>query len=257
MLSRFLHVVCTCFYDDLPTLSSQFWVRPSIEAYEFGVNLLGWDHAQVGVKAADFASEFAALGRTAKLQELHLGSSTLANKEGRIPKIVEMLSKLRSQSKVSRNEPAEIQGHLNLPQGFFTSRSLKLICQIELFAYLAARFEYRDLLHNKGVIAVAWLDNEAARSTASKGSTQAQTSTAMARVIQHLEIDYPTVMWVETVCSYSNPSDKASRGKGTTAAKLCGATHDQRPIKLGGKILQSVEALSHDLLTAVGYLFPK
>ena len=128
MLSRFLHVVCTCFYDDLPTLSSQFWVRPSIEAYEFGVNLLGWDHAQVGVKAADFASEFAALGMTAKLQELHLGSSTLANKEGRIPKIVEMLSKLRSQSKVSRNEPAEIQGHLNLPQGFFTSRSLKLIC---------------------------------------------------------------------------------------------------------------------------------
>ena len=79
----------------------------------------------------------------------------------------------------------------------------------------------------------------------------------MARVIQQLEIDYPTVLWVERVCSYSNPSDKPSRGKCAAAAKLFGATHDQQPIKLGEEILQSVEALSHDLLTAVGDLFPK
>ena len=131
----------------------------------------------------------------------------------------------------------------------------QLSCQIELFAYLAARFEYRDLLKNRGVI--AWLDNEAARFAASKGSAQAQTLTAMARVIQQLEIDYPAVLWVERVCSYSNPSDKPSRGDCAAAAKLFGTTHDQLPIKLGEKILQSVEALSRDLLTAVGDLFPK
>jgi hypothetical protein len=88
---------------------------------------MGWAHAQVGVKAADFASEFAALGMTAKLQELHLGSFTLANKEGRVPKIVEMLRKLKSQGRVSRNEAAEVQGHLNFAQGFFTSRSLRFV----------------------------------------------------------------------------------------------------------------------------------
>ena len=353
ILSRFLHVVCTCFYDDFPALSSQFGAGLVSKSMSLVLNLLGWDHAQVGVKATDFASEFAALGITVKLQELHLGSFTLANKEGRVPKIVEMLNKLKKQGKVSRNEASEIQGHLNFAQGFFTSRSLRfvlgqfealstaqgthsakklamlcdltehiltslpprkfnagamrrpfllftdgawedqtataglvlydpdkdevlvreievpdsliqlwseevgeqLICQIELFAYMAARFEYRDLLKNRGVI--AWLDNEAARFAASKGSAKAQTLTAMARVIQQLEIDYPTVLWVERVCSYSNPSDKPSRGDCVAAAKLFGATHDQLPIKLGEEILQSVEALSRNLLTAIGDLFPK
>jgi len=353
ILCRFLHVVCTCFYDDFPALSSQFGAGLASKSMSLLLNLLGWDHAQVGVKATDFASEFAALGITVKLQELHLGSFTLANKEGRVPKIVEMLRKLKSQGRVSRNEAAEVQGHLNFAQGFFTSRSLRfvlgqfdalsaaqgahstkklamlcdltesiltalpprkfsagamrrpfllftdgawedqkasaglvlynpdadevlvreievpsslvqlwlkevgeqLICQIELFAFLATRFEYRDLLHNRGVI--AWLDNEAARFAASKGSAQARTLTAMARVIQQLEIDHPTVLWVESVCSYSNPSDKPSRGECATAAELFGATHDQQPVKLGDEILQSIEALSHDLLTAVGDLFPK
>ena len=85
ILSRFLHVVCTCFYDDFPALSSQFGSGLVSKSMSLVLNLLGWDHAQVGVKATDFASEFAALGITVKLQELHLGSFTLANKEGRVP----------------------------------------------------------------------------------------------------------------------------------------------------------------------------
>jgi hypothetical protein len=65
--------------------------------------------ARTKKKAADFASEFSALGITIKLQELHLGHFTLANKEGRIPKIVQMLRKIKQQGRISRNEAAEVQ----------------------------------------------------------------------------------------------------------------------------------------------------
>ena len=347
ILCRFLHVVCTCFYDDFPALSSQFGASLASRSMSMVLSLLGWEHAQVGVKATDFASEFSALGITVKLQELHLGNFTLANKEGRIPKIVQMLQKVKQQGKISRNEAAEIQGHLNFAQGFFTSKSLRfvlgqfdalsvtqgtsasrklamlcelterilealpprkfsagamqrpyllftdgawedrsataglvlyspdddqvivreievpqsltemwlqevgeqLICQIELYAYLAARFEYKEWFCNRGVI--AWLDNESARFAASKGSAQAPTLTAMARVIQQLEITHPTVLWVERVCSYSNPSDKPSRRQCSAAAQLLGAFHNQVPVKLGDQVLQSIKALSRDLFSVI------
>ena len=347
ILCYFLHVVCTCFYDDFPALSSRFGANLVSKSMSLVLDLLGWEHARIGVKATDFASEFAALGITVKLQELHLGHFTLANKEGRIPKILNMLHKVKQQGCISKNEAAEIQGHLNFAQGFFTSKSLRfvlgqfdalskvqgasaarklgmlcevtehillslpprrfsacamqkpfllftdgawengqataglllynpdnqeltvreievpdsltklwlqevgqqLICQIELYAYMAARFEYKSLFLNRGVI--AWLDNESARYAASKGSAQAPTLTAMARMIQQLEVQYPTVLWVERVCSYSNPSDKPSRGQCDAAAKLFGATYKEEKVMLGEETIKSVAALSKDLLLVI------
>ena len=347
ILSRFLHVICACFYDDFPALSAGFGASLVSKSMSLVLNLLGWDHAQVGVKASDFAEDFSALGVTVKLQELQMGAFTLENKEGRVPKIIQMLHKLKAQNKISKNEAAEIQGHLNFAQGFFTSKSLRfvlgqfdalstmpgsssskklqmlcdltehilvslpprrfsagamkkpfllftdgawedgvataglllynpdsdevttqeieipdkllqfwlkevgqqLICQIELYAYLAARSHYKTLFLNRGVI--AWLDNESARFAASKGTAQAPTLTAMARVIQHLEIQYPSVVWVERVCSFSNPSDMPSRGRGAAAAKLFGGRHHDQPIQLEPGILQSIEALSKDLMSVI------
>ena len=347
ILCSFLHVVCTCFYDDFPALSSQFGASLVSKSMSLVLNLLGWDHAQVGVKATDFTNEFAALGVTIKLQELHLGNFVLANKEGRVPKIIRMLRELKEQGSVSRNQAAEIQGHLNFAQGFFTSKSLRfvlgqfdalstsqgshstkrlvqlcdlteyiltslpprhfsagamkqpfllftdgawegqkatagmllynpdsreivvrevdvpdsmvhlwteelgsqIICQIELYAYLAARCEYRRLFHNRGVI--AWVDNEAARFAASKGAAQSPSLTAMARVIQQIEISHPAIVWIERVCSYSNPADKPSRKQCQAAAQLYGATHDPTPIKLVTKILDAIKALSQNLLEVI------
>ena len=51
----------------------------------------------------------------------------MENKEGRIPKIVQMLRKIKLQGRISRNEAAEVQGHPNFAQGFFTSKSLKFV----------------------------------------------------------------------------------------------------------------------------------
>ena len=91
----------------------------------------------------------------------------------------------------------EIEVPDRLIQAWSEAVGEQLIRQMELFAYLATRFECRDLLRNRGVI--VWLNNEAARSAANKASAQAQTLTAMARVIQQLEIDYPAVLGVERV----------------------------------------------------------
>jgi hypothetical protein len=77
----------------------------------------------------------------------------------------------------------------------------------------------------------------------------------MARVIQQLEVQYPTVMWVERVCSYSNPSDKPSRGQCAAAAKLFQATHHQQKVSLGEKTIKSVEALTKDLLLLVNDIY--
>jgi len=353
ILCSFVHVVCTCFYDDFPALSSQFGASLVSKSMSLVLNLLGWDHAQVGVKATDFADEFAALGVTINLRELHLGRFVLANKEGRVPKIVQMLHQLKQQGKITRNQAAEIQGHLNFAQGFFTSKSLRfvlgqfdalstsqgshsakklaqlcdlteyiltslpprhfsagamkqpfllftdgawedqkatagmllynpdskeiivrevdvppalihlwteevgsqIICQIELYAYLAARCEYRHLFRNRGVI--AWVDNEAARFAASKGAAQSPTLTAMARVIQQIEISHPAIVWVERVSSYSNPADKPSRNQCQAAAQLYGAIHDPEPIKLATEILDAIKALSNNLLEVIPDLFPE
>ena len=108
------------------------------------------------------------------------------------------------------------------------------------------------MFHNRGLI--AWLDNESARFAASKGTAQSP-SLAMTRLVQQLEVQFPTVLWVERVCSYSNPSDKPSRGQCTAAAELFKVTHEQQKIKLGEKIIQSVEALTMDLLLPIGDLY--
>ena len=56
MLCYFLHVVCTCFYDDFPALSTTFGAALVSKSMSVILDLLGWEHARVGTKAADFAS---------------------------------------------------------------------------------------------------------------------------------------------------------------------------------------------------------
>ena len=131
----------------------------------------------------------------------------------------------------------------------------QLICQIEFFAYLCARFEYRELFLNRGVI--AWLDNEAARFAASKGTAAAPSLVAMCRIVQHMEVDYPTVMWVDRVSSYSNPSDKPSRKLCEAAAQLLGALHDQKPAKLEKEIIQAIKTLTSDNFAIIPEMHPK
>ena len=98
----------------------------------------------------------------------------------------------------------------------------QLISQIEFFVYLAVRFRYRQNLLN--VLGVAWIDNEAARFVAIKGTSDSFSMMSMSRVLQQIELEMPSSVWLERVSSYSNPSDMPSRKQVTTAARLFGAT---------------------------------
>ena len=127
LLCFFFSTVCTCYYDDFPTVSPASSSSLASKCMSIFLNLLGWDHAQVGVKAVDFASEFSALGVTVKLDSIHQGSFTLFNKPSRIEKIVKMLDEVSEKGILSRSHAAEIQGHLNFASGFFLSKSLKFL----------------------------------------------------------------------------------------------------------------------------------
>lgn len=94
----------------------------------------------------------------------------------------------------------------------------QLISQIELFVYLPLRFHYRHALVDS--VGIAWIDNEAARFVAIKGSSDSFSMLAMSRVLQQVELEMPFSMWLERVSSFSNPSDMPSRNMVKQAALL-------------------------------------
>ena len=127
ILSTYLAAVCTCYYDDFPTNSTEPSAAILTKSMTAVLNLLGWDHAQVGKKAVDFASDFAALGVHVCLDELHESSFVLENKESRIKKLCEMLDEISQRGSISRGEAAEIQGHLNFASAFFVTKALRFL----------------------------------------------------------------------------------------------------------------------------------
>ena len=128
------HIICkllfslsTCFYDDFPTVSPKASSSILTKSLSAILNLLGWDHAQIGVKAIDFASDFAALGVSVNLKQLHKGSFVLANKPGRIDRICNMLRAVVEDGFIAKNRASEIQGHLNFASGFYISKALQFL----------------------------------------------------------------------------------------------------------------------------------
>lgn len=296
-------------------------------------NILGWDHAQVGSKALDFASELNALGISIQLKQLHSGSFILANKEGRIQRICST-----QEGTISSSKASEVQGHLNFATGFFLSKGLQflvsafskladlprsmfasdlqLLCelsinllstmaprhykagsfdkplliftdgawesgrasagafihdsstgysttfavdfleklvslwledvgdqvisQVEMFAFLCVRFKYHARLSNR--VAVAWIDNQAAKYACIKGTSQSFSLQVMCRVLQQLEVEDPSAIWYDRVASFSNPSDLASRGREHDAAKMFNALLE--PIWTPPKILLEQSLIS-------------
>ena len=97
-----------------------------------------------------------------------------------------------------------------------------MISQIEFFVYLAVKFRYRKNLPN--VLGIAWIDNEAARFVAIKGTSDSFSMMSMNRVVQQIEQEMPSSVWLQRVSSFSNPSDMPSRKQVTSAAELFGAT---------------------------------
>ena len=127
LLCKLLWAPATCFYDDFPVVcpdDSSSILSKSMAAL---LDMLGWDHAKVGIKATDFASDFNALGISVQLARLHHGTFVLAKKQGRVQRIVRMLEQVATDGVISKSKAAEVQGHLNFASGFYTAKTLKFL----------------------------------------------------------------------------------------------------------------------------------
>ena len=120
----------------------------------------------------------------------------------------------------------------------------QFICQIELYALVAVRWQFRELLANRRVI---WfVDNEAARFSAIKGISATLTMRILAREFFSLEASTPTFPWIERVPRASNPADGPSRQSPGEVMALLGienCTSFEHPGELVNLLLKSSRSM--------------
>lgn len=163
LLCKLLWTVATCFYDDFPVVSPTESAGILSKSMTALLDMLGWDHAKLGTKAADFASDFNALGIQVQLANLHRGSFIMANKPGRVERIVRMLEQVAKDGVITKSKAAEVQGHLNFAVGFYTAKTLKfLVSAFDKLADLPASMSAADL-RDLAMISIAMLQGTAPR----------------------------------------------------------------------------------------------
>ena len=163
LLCKLLWTISTCFYDDYPVVCPDDSSAILSTAMSALLDMLGWDHAKVGVKATDFAAEFNALGIAVQLKSLHRGSFVLANKPGRIQRITRMLEQVSQEGTITKSKAAEVQGHLNFAVGFYTAKTLRfLVSAFDRLAELPASMSAADL-RDLASLAIAMLQGTAPR----------------------------------------------------------------------------------------------
>ncbi|CAL1161019.1 unnamed protein product [Cladocopium goreaui] len=87
----------------------------------------------------------------------------------------------------------------------------QIISQVELWGLVLLKWSRREHFHNRRVI--EWIDNESARVSAIKASSNSPTMRALSRLMADVDLCWPSLSWTERVCSYSNPADLPSRDR--------------------------------------------
>ena len=128
----------------------------------------------------------------------------------------------------------------------------QLISQIEFFVYLALRYSLAEQLCNR--LGIAWIDNEAARFVAIKGSSQSFSMVALCRVLQQIELERPSSIWLERVASFSNPSDMPSRDQVELAAKLFNARATEE-LRVPDQLVSAITSLHGNPYATLNALF--
>ena len=94
-------------------------------AFSAILDLLGWEHAKEGDKAANFSSVFDLLGVTFDLSAIQRQTLTITNKASRIDKLCKMLEDVEAARTITAARASEIQGLLNFAVSFYMGRGLK------------------------------------------------------------------------------------------------------------------------------------
>ena len=132
IINKFLRVPSAVYFDDFPLLAPQDVWEAVDAAVSSLLNLLGWDHAATGEgsKGKPFSLSFQVLGMLLDLSGLREGEVRLANKEGRLERLVERIQALGLTTGGTRHERQELHGLMNFACGFFAGRALRMACHL-------------------------------------------------------------------------------------------------------------------------------
>eukprot|EP00438_Fugacium_kawagutii_P031349 Skav215373 [mRNA] locus=scaffold1391:913158:914213:- [translate_table: standard] len=95
----------------------------------------------------------------------------------------------------------------------------QIICEVEAYAYMIVRWEFRKFLNQR--LGICFIDNEAARIGLIKRSSRSLAMFLILAVVSLVEVHFPFAAWVERVPSASNPADWPTRNR---VGDLCAAT---------------------------------
>ena len=140
-LSRSLHKLLTkifklpssFYFDDFPMFATAECAAETDSLISEFMDILGWNHAKTGSKAQPFSDVFSVLGMQIDLSKLSEGSVILSNKPGRIDRIVERLSVVSAEGRLTVHEAQVLLGLLNFSSGFFRWQSLKANLSLALW----------------------------------------------------------------------------------------------------------------------------
>ena len=125
LINRLLWIPAGVFYDDFPLLSPAESSDNADAVVSAFLDELGWLHAKTGAKGKPFAEEFDVLGMSLQLSSLGQGKVVLANKQGRIERIIERMQEIAAKCEIRRHEAQVLQGLLQYASGFYSGRALK------------------------------------------------------------------------------------------------------------------------------------
>ena len=134
LLTKLLHTVTLCYFDDFPVIEKQGGCKVLSSAMSSIRDSLGWLFARSGQKSVDFAEAFDALGVTF-LAKLHLGEFVVRNKPSRIAKICSILEGIAEAGTITSAQASQVQGLLNFACGFYSTKACKQL--VSCFAPLA------------------------------------------------------------------------------------------------------------------------
>ncbi|CAE6961575.1 unnamed protein product [Symbiodinium sp. CCMP2592] len=145
LLNKLLCIPAAVFFDDYPLMSPAGSAENADSTASAFLDALGWRHAKTGAKGRPFASDFDVLGMHLGLGDLAKGTVVLANKQGRIERIVDRLQEISLKGEIRRHEAQVIQGLLQYASGFYAGRSLKHASHILARIVGGLHFSPRDL----------------------------------------------------------------------------------------------------------------
>ncbi|CAE7752219.1 unnamed protein product, partial [Symbiodinium necroappetens] len=125
LINRLLWIPAGVFYDDFPLLSPAESSDNADAVVSAFLDELGWLHAKTGAKGKPFAEEFDVLGMSLQLSSFGQGKVVLANKQGRIERIIERMQEIAAKGEIRRHEAQVLQGLLQYASGFYSGRALK------------------------------------------------------------------------------------------------------------------------------------